>query len=66
MEDAGYAVGARALELLCHREKVQIFGIYITKIVSWIIFPIVAFKEIYLHFLFSAVSTLVCGLEVKD
>jgi len=22
LEDAGYAVGARVLELLCHREKV--------------------------------------------
>jgi hypothetical protein len=28
LEDAGYAVGARVLELLCHREKVwyQFFG----------------------------------------
>ena len=27
LEDAGYAVGARVLELLCHREKVRNFDI---------------------------------------
>jgi len=30
LEDAGYAVGARVLELLCHREKVD------TCLIAWL------------------------------
>lgn len=34
LEDAGYAVGARVLELLCHREKVQTSLYLATKLIN--------------------------------